>query len=47
MCVCGGGGAGGNLRVIVVRVCDPVFQNLLHSYTWPLKKTDPFIYLMV
>ena len=26
------------LGVIVVRVCEPVFQNLPHSYTWPLKK---------
>ena len=41
----GGGGreegswvVGGNLGVIVVRVCEPVFQNLPHSYTWPLKK---------
>ena len=38
-----GGGEGGvvggdNLRVILVRVCEPVFQNLPHSYTWPLKK---------
>ena len=23
--------------VILVRVCEPVFQNLSHSYTWPLK----------
>ena len=29
---------GGNLGVILVRVCEPVFQNLPHSYTWPLKK---------
>ena len=28
----------GNLGVILVRVCEPVFQNLPHSYTWPLKK---------
>ena len=34
--VCGGGG--GNLGVILVRVCEPVFQNLPHSYTWPSKK---------
>ena len=50
MCVCvsgGGGGAGGNLGVILVRVCEPVFQNLPHSYTWPLKKTDPLIYLII
>ena len=33
-----GGGGGGNLGVIMVRLCDPVFQNLPHSYTWPLKK---------
>ena len=45
----GGGGGGGrrgersNLGVIVVRVCEPVFQNLPHSYTWPLKKrTHPY-----
>ena len=31
-------GVGGNLGVIVVRACEPVFQNLPHSYTWPLKK---------
>ena len=36
-----------NLGVIVVRVCEPVFRNLPHSYTWPLKKMDPFIYLAV
>ena len=24
--------------VILVRVCEPVFQNLSHSYTWRLKK---------
>ena len=40
-------GEGGNLGVIEVRVCEPVFQNLPHSYTWPLKKTDPFIYLII
>ena len=34
----GWGGGAGNLGVILVRVCDPVFQNLPHSYTWPLKK---------
>ena len=36
MCVCGGGGGeggGGNLGVNVVRVCEPVFRNLTHSYT--------------
>ena len=39
VCVSGGGGGGGvNLGVILVRVCEPVFQNLPHSYTWPLKK---------
>ena len=27
----------GNLGVILVRVCEPVFGNLPHSYTWPLK----------
>ena len=31
-----GEGDGGNLRVIVVRVCEPVFQNLPQSYIWPL-----------
>ena len=30
-------GGGGNLGVILVRVCEPVFQNLPHSHTWPLK----------
>ena len=45
---CGWVGVGkGNLGVILVRMCEPVFQNLPHSYTWPLKKTDPFIYLIV
>ena len=34
----GGGGGLGNLGLIVVRVCEPVFQNLPHSYTQPLKK---------
>ena len=29
---------GVNLGVILVRVCEPVFQNLPHSYTWPSKK---------
>ena len=28
----------GNLGVILICVCEPVFQNLPHSYTWPLKK---------
>ena len=27
----GGGGGGDNLGVILVRVCQPVFQNLPHS----------------
>ena len=36
-----GGGGVGNLGVILVRVCEPVFQNLPHSYTWP------FIYLII
>ena len=27
------GGGAGNLEVIVVQVCEPVFQNLPHSYT--------------
>ena len=34
----GGGGGKGNLGVILVRVCEPVFQNLPHSYTWSSKK---------
>ena len=35
----GGGGVGAcNLGVILVQVCEPVFRNLPHSYTWPLKK---------
>ena len=34
----GGGGGGGNYGVILVRVCEPVFQNLPDSYTWPSKK---------
>ena len=32
------GWGGGNLGVVLVQVCEPVFQNLPHSYTWPLKK---------
>ena len=43
----GGAGRGGNLGVILVWVCEPVFQNLPHSYTWPSKETDPFIYLII
>ena len=42
-----GGGWKRNLGVILVRVSEPIFQNLPHSYTWPLKKTDPFIYLII
>ena len=42
-----GAEGGGNLEVILVRVCEPVFQNLPHSYTWPLKKKDPFLYLII
>ena len=40
----GGGGRGaGNFRVIVVRVFEPVFGNLLHSYAWPLiKRTNSY-----
>ena len=37
----GVGGEGGNLGIILVRVCVPVFGNLPHSYTWPLKKNGP------
>ena len=32
------GEGGGNLGVILVRVCEQVFQNLPHSYTWPSKQ---------
>ena len=43
VCVCGGGGGGGgkrgiNIGAILVRVSEPVFQNLPHSYTWLLEK---------
>ena len=34
--VCRGAGGGGG--VIVVRVCEPEFRNLPHSYTCPLRK---------
>ena len=34
----GGGGGGVEGEAGVVRVCEPVFQNLAHLYTWPLKK---------
>ena len=34
----GGRGGGEGAGVIVVGVCEPLFQNLSHSYTWPLKK---------
>ena len=34
-----GGWRGG--WVIVVRVCEPVFRSLPHSYAWPLKKNGP------
>ena len=51
VCMWGGevgvGGVGGVKRVIVVQVRESVFRNLTHSYTWYLKKTDPFIYLIV
>ena len=41
----GEGGVGdGNLGVIFVRVCEPVFQNLPHLYTWPLKKRTIHIF---
>ena len=39
----GWGGEGGNLKVILVRVCGPVFLNLPQSYTWSSKKNDIFI----
>ena len=31
-------GGGGGAVTGVIRVCEPVFQNLPHSYTWPSKK---------
>ena len=31
-------GTGGNLGVILVQVCEPVFSNLPQSYTWSSKK---------
>ena len=38
----GGEGEGGNLGVILVRVCEPVFQNLPYSFTWlPYSYTWP------
>ena len=42
----GGGGGSGNLGVILVRVCEPISQNLPHSYTWPSinQNVDLFIY---
>ena len=40
-----GVGEGGNLWVIMVRVCEPVFRNLPHSYTRLWKITNPFIYM--
>ena len=33
----GRGGGKGNLGVILVRVCEPVFQNLPNPYTWRSK----------
>ena len=33
----GVGGSADNFGVIVIRICEPVFRNLPHSYTWPLK----------
>ena len=33
MSVGGGGGVGGNLGVILVRVCEPVFETYPQSYT--------------
>ena len=46
--VCGGGGVSGRgvTRGNCGMVCEPVFRNLSHSYTWPLKNV-PFIYLIV
>ena len=35
------GRGGGNLGVIVVPVCEQVFRNLPHSYTWSSKKNVP------
>ena len=44
----GGGGRGGgwDLRVIVVQVFEPIFQNLPFIYL-AFEKTNPFIYLIV
>ena len=34
--------------VILVQVCETVFQNLPHSYTWPSKKrTHSYVYLII
>ena len=32
-----GRGEACNLGIILVLMCEPVFRNLRHSYTWPLK----------
>ena len=39
-------GGGGNLGVILVRICEPVFWNLPQSYILGLRKNDLFIYLI-
>ena len=43
MCVCGG--VGGNLEVILVRVCEPVFETY-PNHILSLEKNDLFIYLI-
>ena len=43
----GGRGAGGNLGVIVVRVCEPAFQKPTSFINLAFEKTDPFIYLII
>ena len=45
----GGRGVGrGNLGVILVQVCEPVFQNLPTPFIYlAFEKMDPFIYLII
>ena len=38
-------GVGGWVGIILVQVCEPIFQNLPHPYSYmAFEKTDPFIY---
>ena len=41
------GGGGGVTGVIVVRVCEPVFQKTTTFIYLAFEKTDPFIYLII